>query len=269
MTSRYYSFFCFFCLFLALYILLIDLCKLFWWQLQKDYFHQNLNTTQVLSLKWLSLEAGLLACPLQWNFWIRGMRCKDEVPFAFSLLWKFSNIYYQLVASDTICMCFMLYAYYYGTITGIALLSVSYKDLVLPFSYKNLSWFRFLWYVCMVLEHTWICNLWLMVHMQVDIYESRPFIGGKVGSFVDKQGNHIEMGLHVFFGCYNNLFRLMKKVKPPLFLLLIYISQSSEFIVVAHLSWSFPTNRIFYIKFYANLFVSNTLKKSTLSVYTH
>jgi zeta-carotene desaturase len=47
---------------------------------------------------------------------------------------------------------------------------------------------------------------------EVDIYESRSFIGGKVGSFVDKKGNHIEMGLHVFFGCYNNLFRLMKKV---------------------------------------------------------
>ncbi|KAK7344190.1 hypothetical protein VNO77_13532 [Canavalia gladiata] len=47
---------------------------------------------------------------------------------------------------------------------------------------------------------------------EVDIYESRSFIGGKVGSFVDKSGNHIEMGLHVFFGCYNNLFRLMKKV---------------------------------------------------------
>ncbi|KAB1200515.1 Zeta-carotene desaturase, chloroplastic/chromoplastic [Morella rubra] len=47
---------------------------------------------------------------------------------------------------------------------------------------------------------------------EVDIYESRSFIGGKVGSFVDKHGNHIEMGLHVFFGCYNNLFRLMKKV---------------------------------------------------------
>ncbi|KAF8731931.1 hypothetical protein HU200_015879 [Digitaria exilis] len=46
----------------------------------------------------------------------------------------------------------------------------------------------------------------------VDLYESRPFIGGKVGSFVDKQGNHIEMGLHVFFGCYSNLFRLLKKV---------------------------------------------------------
>lgn len=37
-----------------------------------------------------------------------------------------------------------------------------------------------------------------------------------MGSFVDKRGNHIEMGLHVFFGCYNNLFRLMKKVRTSL-----------------------------------------------------
>ncbi|KAM7278437.1 hypothetical protein ACFE04_005571 [Oxalis oulophora] len=47
---------------------------------------------------------------------------------------------------------------------------------------------------------------------EVDIYDMKSFIGGKVGSFVDRRGNHIEMGLHVFFGCYNNLFRLMKKV---------------------------------------------------------
>lgn len=46
---------------------------------------------------------------------------------------------------------------------------------------------------------------------EVDIYEARPFIGGKVASFQDKDGNHIEMGLHVFFGCYFNLFRLMAK----------------------------------------------------------
>eukprot|EP00898_Chlorokybus_atmophyticus_P003283 jgi/Chlat1/3956/Chrsp26S04036 len=45
----------------------------------------------------------------------------------------------------------------------------------------------------------------------VELYESRPFIGGKVASFQDKDGNHIEMGLHVFFGCYFNLFRLMTK----------------------------------------------------------
>ncbi len=46
---------------------------------------------------------------------------------------------------------------------------------------------------------------------EVDIYEGRPWIGGKVASYVDKNGNHIEMGLHVFFGCYFNLFRLMAK----------------------------------------------------------
>ena len=31
---------------------------------------------------------------------------------------------------------------------------------------------------------------------EVDIYESRPFIGGKVASW-QKDGNHVEMGLHV------------------------------------------------------------------------
>lgn len=46
---------------------------------------------------------------------------------------------------------------------------------------------------------------------EVDIYEARPFIGGKVASYQDRDGNHIEMGLHVFFGCYFNLFRLMAK----------------------------------------------------------
>ena len=47
---------------------------------------------------------------------------------------------------------------------------------------------------------------------QVDLYESRPFVGGKVGSWVDADGNHIEMGLHVFFFNYANLFALMRKV---------------------------------------------------------
>nr|TKS06670.1 zeta-carotene desaturase, chloroplastic/chromoplastic [Populus alba] len=63
---------------------------------------------------------------------------------------------------------------------------------------------------------------WQACQTAVELIGSRPmrwiytirglFIGGKVGSFVDRRGNHIEMGLHVFFGCYNNLFRLMKKV---------------------------------------------------------
>ncbi|MBN3944741.1 9,9'-di-cis-zeta-carotene desaturase [Nostoc sp. NMS9] len=47
---------------------------------------------------------------------------------------------------------------------------------------------------------------------EVEIFESRPFVGGKVGSWVDGDGNHLEMGLHVFFGCYYELFDLMKKV---------------------------------------------------------
>ena len=46
----------------------------------------------------------------------------------------------------------------------------------------------------------------------VDLYEGRSFVGGKVGSWVDGQGNHIEMGLHVFFFNYANLFALMAKV---------------------------------------------------------
>lgn len=47
---------------------------------------------------------------------------------------------------------------------------------------------------------------------EVEIFESRPFIGGKAGSWIDADGNHVEMGLHVFFGCYYELFELMKKV---------------------------------------------------------
>jgi zeta-carotene desaturase len=47
---------------------------------------------------------------------------------------------------------------------------------------------------------------------QIEIFESRPFVGGKVASWIDPDGNHIEMGLHVFFNNYFNLFALMKKI---------------------------------------------------------
>ncbi|PIG91242.1 9,9'-di-cis-zeta-carotene desaturase [Gloeocapsopsis sp. IPPAS B-1203] len=47
---------------------------------------------------------------------------------------------------------------------------------------------------------------------EVEIFESRPFVGGKVGSWIDTDGNHVEMGLHVFFGNYYQLFELMRKV---------------------------------------------------------
>lgn len=45
----------------------------------------------------------------------------------------------------------------------------------------------------------------------VELFELRPFVGGKVSSWKDKEGNHIEQGLHVFFGCYYNLFGIMKR----------------------------------------------------------
>ncbi len=47
---------------------------------------------------------------------------------------------------------------------------------------------------------------------EVDLFEAKPFMGGKVGSWEDTDGNHIEMGLHVFFFNYANLFALMRKV---------------------------------------------------------
>jgi zeta-carotene desaturase len=47
---------------------------------------------------------------------------------------------------------------------------------------------------------------------EIEIFESRPFVGGKVSSWIDGDGNHIEMGLHVFFGNYYQLFELMQKV---------------------------------------------------------
>ena len=46
---------------------------------------------------------------------------------------------------------------------------------------------------------------------EVELFELRPFVGGKVSSWKDNDGNHIEMGLHVFFGCYYNLFGIMKR----------------------------------------------------------
>lgn len=45
----------------------------------------------------------------------------------------------------------------------------------------------------------------------VELFELRPFVGGKVSSWKDDDDNHIEMGLHVFFGCYYNLFGIMKR----------------------------------------------------------
>lgn len=37
---------------------------------------------------------------------------------------------------------------------------------------------------------------------EVDIYEQRPFIGGKVASYRDRDGNHIEMGYELLYQLY-------------------------------------------------------------------
>ena len=95
-------------------------------------------------------------------------------------------------------------------------------------------------------------DIWAHIYawlIQVDIYESRPFIGGKVGSFVDKRGNHIEMGLHVFFGCYNNLFRLLKKVRKTFPVTNIYMSYSWWWLLVVYWFHIYFTLLVFiYIK---------------------
>lgn len=46
---------------------------------------------------------------------------------------------------------------------------------------------------------------------EIEMFETRPYVGGKVSSWQDKDGNHIEQGLHVFFGCYYNLYGIMKR----------------------------------------------------------
>jgi 15-cis-phytoene desaturase len=46
----------------------------------------------------------------------------------------------------------------------------------------------------------------------VEVFESRPVFGGKVSAWKDADGDWIESGLHVFFGCYEELFKLMRAV---------------------------------------------------------
>ena len=45
----------------------------------------------------------------------------------------------------------------------------------------------------------------------VALFKSRPFVGGKVSSWQDDNGNHIKMDLHIFFRCYCNLYGIMER----------------------------------------------------------
>ncbi|HEX2911706.1 MAG TPA: FAD-dependent oxidoreductase [Chloroflexia bacterium] len=48
--------------------------------------------------------------------------------------------------------------------------------------------------------------------LDVVVLEKRPVLGGKVSSWKDAQGDPIESGLHVFFGCYKQLLPFLKRV---------------------------------------------------------
>jgi len=47
---------------------------------------------------------------------------------------------------------------------------------------------------------------------EVEIFEQRPILGGKVSSWQDADGDWIESGLHVFFGAYVEIYDLMREL---------------------------------------------------------
>ncbi len=46
----------------------------------------------------------------------------------------------------------------------------------------------------------------------VELLEGRGIPGGKVSSWRDRDGDWIESGLHVFFGAYDEIFKLMREL---------------------------------------------------------
>lgn len=63
-----------------------------------------------------------------------------------------------------------------------------------------------------------------------------------MGSWVDKDGNHIEMGLHVFFGCYYNFFGIFRRL--GIFDTALRLkSHTHQFVnkVRLHLAWALPS----------------------------
>ncbi len=47
---------------------------------------------------------------------------------------------------------------------------------------------------------------------KVIVLEKRPVLGGKVSSWKDGDGDSIESGVHIFFGCYKQLLPFLKRV---------------------------------------------------------
>lgn len=47
---------------------------------------------------------------------------------------------------------------------------------------------------------------------EVELFEKRPILGGKVSAWRDADGDWIESGLHTFFGAYVEIFELMREL---------------------------------------------------------
>lgn len=47
---------------------------------------------------------------------------------------------------------------------------------------------------------------------EVELFEGRKLLGGKISAWRDKDGDWVESGLHVFFGAYVEIFELMKEL---------------------------------------------------------
>src|SRR3954452_4975565 len=47
---------------------------------------------------------------------------------------------------------------------------------------------------------------------EVLVLEKRPVLGGKVSSWLDDEGYPVESGLHIFFGCYQELLAMMRRI---------------------------------------------------------
>lgn len=52
----------------------------------------------------------------------------------------------------------------------------------------------------------------LQAGFDIELFEKRPILGGKVSAWRDDDGDWVETGLHTFFGAYDEIFVLMKEL---------------------------------------------------------
>src|SRR5215813_14792293 len=52
----------------------------------------------------------------------------------------------------------------------------------------------------------------LQARFDVTVYQMGWRLGGKIASGRDATGRNLEHGLHVWFGCYDNAFRMLQEI---------------------------------------------------------